>query len=125
MTTEDNQQPVDENALIAERRAKLAALREKGVAFPNDFRPTHKAADLHQEFGGFDAETLEAKAVKVSVAGRMMLKRVMGKAAFATVQDASGRNAEGRIQFFITTDAAGADAMAAFKTWDLGDIIAA
>jgi len=125
MTTDDNQTPVDENALIAERRAKLAAIREAGIAFPNDFRPTHKAADLHAEFGGFDAETLEAKAVKVSVAGRMLLKRVMGKAAFATVQDASGKYADGRIQFFITTDAAGADTMAAFKTWDLGDIIAA
>ena len=125
MTTDDTQQPVDENALIAERRAKLAALRANGIAFPNDFRPTHKAADLHQEFGALDNEALEAQAVKVSVAGRMMLKRVMGKAAFATVQDASGRNAEGRIQFFITADAAGAEALAAFKTWDLGDIIAA
>ena len=128
MTTQndDNQQPpVDENALIAERRTKLAAIREKGIAFPNDFRPTHKAADLHQEFGALDNEALEAKAVKVSIAGRMMLKRVMGKAAFATVQDASGRNAEGRIQLFIASDVAGAEALAAFKTYDLGDILGA
>ena len=126
MTTDDNQQPpVDENALIAERRTKLAAIREKGIAFPNDFRPTHKAADLHQAYDEFDNEALEAKAVTVSVAGRMMLKRVMGKAAFATVQDASGRNADGRIQLFIAADVAGADALAAFKTHDLGDILGA
>ncbi len=126
MTTDDNQQPpVDENALIAERRAKLAALREKGVAFPNDFRPTHKAADLHQEFGEFDTETLESKAVKVSVAGRMMLKREMGKLAFATLQDASGQKADGRIQLFISANVAGAEALTAFKTYDLGDILGA
>ena len=125
MTTENTQPPVDENALIAERRAKLAALREHGVAFPNDFQPTHKAADLHAHYAEFDNEALEAKAVKVAVAGRMMLKRVMGKAAFATVQDASGKNADGRIQLFISIDAAGADALAAFKTWDLGDILGA
>jgi lysyl-tRNA synthetase class 2 len=125
MTTDNNQPPVDENALIAERRSKLAALRENGIAFPNDFRPTHKAADLHRELGELDNEALETKAVKVSVAGRMLLKRVMGKAAFATVQDASGKNADGRIQLFITADGAGPEALAAFKTYDLGDIVGA
>src|SRR3546814_14044405 len=77
----------------------LKALREKGVAFPNDFRPQHCAADLHQEFDDLDNEALEAKGIQVTIAGRMMLKRVMGKASFATIQDRSGR-----IQLFISRD---------------------
>jgi lysyl-tRNA synthetase class 2 len=115
----------DENSIIAERRAKLAALREKGVAFPNDFRPTHKAADLHAQYGELTNEQLEAEPIKVSVAGRMMLKRVMGKASFATILDSSGRNAEGRIQLYITNDNAGEETHAAFKHYDLGDILGA
>ena len=115
----------DENQLIAERREKLRALREAqaagaGVAFPNDFKPSHRAAQLHAEHSGTDAETLEAQPVAASVAGRMMLKRVMGKASFATVQDATGR-----IQLYITRDAVGEELYAAFKHWDLGDIEAA
>jgi lysyl-tRNA synthetase class 2 len=115
----------DENQLIAERREKLRALREAqaagaGVAFPNDFKPSHRAAQLHADHGGTDAETLEAQPVAASVAGRMMLKRVMGKASFATVQDATGR-----IQLYITRDAVGEELYAAFKHWDLGDIVAA
>ena len=100
----------DENTIIAERRAKLAAIREKGIAFPNDFRPQHKASDLHEKFGEAERESLESQDVHVVVAGRMMLKRVMGKASFATIQDASGLRADGRIQLYIcplyTTDAA-------------------
>ena len=115
----------DENSIIAERRAKLAALREKGVAFPNDFRPAHKAADLHARYGELTNEQLEAEPIKISVAGRMMLKRVMGKASFATIQDSSGRNAEGRIQLYITNDNAGEETHAAFKHYDLGDILGA
>ena len=76
----------DENTIIAERRSKLAAIREKGVAFPNDFSPQHKAADLHISHGEIEREPLEEQAVHVVVAGRMMLKRVMGKASFATLQ---------------------------------------
>ena len=107
----------DENQLIAERREKLRALREAqaagaGVAFPNDFKPSHRAAQLHAEHSGTDAETLEAQPVAASVAGRMMLKRVMGKASFATVQDATGR-----IQLYITRDAVGEELYAAFKHW--------
>jgi lysyl-tRNA synthetase class 2 len=114
---------VDENQLIAERREKLKALREaqkqgKGVAFPNDFRPDAHAADLHATHGGKDAEQLQADTTAVRVAGRMMLKRVMGKASFATLQDGSGR-----IQIYVTRDALGEDAYAAFKHWDLGDIV--
>jgi lysyl-tRNA synthetase class 2 len=115
----------DENSIIAERRAKLAALREKGVAFPNDFRPAHKAADLHAKYGEMNNEQLEAEPIKVSVAGRMMLKRIMGKASFATIQDSSGRNAEGRIQLYITNDNAGEETHAVFKHYDLGDILGA
>ena len=115
----------DENSIIAERRAKLAALREQGVAFPNDFRPEHKAADLHAQYGALSNEELEEKAVKVSVAGRMMLKRVMGKASFATLQDASGQKADGRIQLYITNDVTGEATHAAFKHYDLGDILGA
>ena len=110
---------LDENKLIAERREKLAALRSRGVAFPNDFKPTHHAADLHLRHGSTPNEDLEPQAVKVAVAGRMMLKRVMGKACFATLQDASGR-----IQLYVTLDAVGADTLADFKGWDLGDIVA-
>jgi lysyl-tRNA synthetase class 2 len=121
----DGTPPVDENAIIAERRAKLAAIREKGVAFPNDFRPQHKAADLHEKYDALDNEALEATPVTVSVAGRMMLKRVMGKASFATLQDASGKKADGRIQLFIATDVVGADVQAAFKHYDIGDILGA
>jgi lysyl-tRNA synthetase class 2 len=127
MTT-DHQQPAvqqDENSIIAERRAKLTAIRNKRVAFPNDFRPTHKAADLHAWHGQESNETLEEKAIHVSVAGRMMLKRVMGKASFATIQDASGKNTDGRIQLYITNDVTGAEAHDEFKHFDLGDILGA
>ena len=118
-------QAQDENSIIAERRAKLAVLREQGVAFPNDFRPEHKAADLHERYGELNNEQLEAQAIKVSVAGRMMLKRVMGKASFATIQDASGRKSDGRVQLYITNDNAGEATHAAFKHYDLGDILGA
>ena len=117
--------PQDENQLIAERRDKLRALREAqaqghGVAFPNDFKPQHHAADLQVQHGAQDAQALEAQPITVCVAGRMMLKRVMGKASFATVQDASGR-----IQLYVTRDALGEELYAAFKHWDLGDILGA
>ena len=108
----------DDNQLITERREKLQALRQGGIAFPNDFKPKHHAADLHHKYGQIPNEELEPLATHVVVAGRMMLKRVMGKACFATLQDGSGR-----IQLYITQDAIGADALAAFKHWDLGDIL--
>ena len=111
---------VDENHIIAERREKLSKLRESGVAFPNDFVPTHLSADLHQQYDGLSKEDLATQAISVKVAGRMVLKRVMGKASFATIQDRSGQ-----IQFYITDDHVGADKHNAFKHWDLGDFIAA
>ncbi|MGV8898235.1 MAG: lysine--tRNA ligase [Burkholderiaceae bacterium] len=118
--------PLDENSIIAERRSKLAAIRTQGIAFPNDFRPQHKAAALHVQYDGEAArEALLTEVVTVVVAGRMMLKRVMGKASFATIQDASGPKADGRIQLYITNDVTGEAEHAAFKHFDLGDILGA
>ena len=111
---------VDENHIIAERREKLAKLREGGIAFPNDFIPTHLAADLHAHYDSLSKEELAAKKIHVKVAGRMVLKRVMGKASFATIQDRSGQ-----IQFYINDEISGADTHGAFKHWDMGDFIAA
>ena len=114
----------DDNKIIAERRAKLAALREKGQPFPNDFVPKHKAADLVEQYGGWTRDELEAEPQAVVLAGRMMLKREAGKkAAFATLQDASGPRADGRIQIYVTLDNTGEEAMEAFRTYDLGDIL--
>ena len=120
----------DENKLVAERRDKLKALRAAqaaggAVAFPNDFKPKDRAAGLHQAHGATEKEAFEADLaagakIAVSVAGRMMLKRVMGKASFATLQDTTGR-----IQIYVVRDDVGEDAYAAFKHWDLGDIVAA
>jgi lysyl-tRNA synthetase class 2 len=110
----------DDNQIISERRAKLAKLRERGPAFPNDFVRTHHAGDLHEKYGGLDRDQIAAANVEVKLAGRMMLKRVMGKASFATVADGSGR-----IQFFVTPEDVGADTYEEFKRWDIGDIVAA
>ncbi|HJV63582.1 MAG TPA: lysine--tRNA ligase [Albitalea sp.] len=110
----------DDNQLIAERREKLAAIRQQGIAFPNDFKPTHQAADLIRKHGAQANEELEPLAVGVKVAGRMMLKRLMGKASFGTLQDGTGR-----IQLFVTKDALGDELYDAFKRWDLGDILGA
>jgi lysyl-tRNA synthetase class 2 len=108
----------EDNKLVEERREKLKALRAKGPAFPNDFRPAHHAGPLAQQYGALDRAALEKAGASVSVAGRMMLKRVMGKASFATLQDGSGR-----IQIYVANDVAGEAAHEAFKHWDLGDIL--
>ncbi|MFT4100698.1 MAG: lysine--tRNA ligase [Burkholderiaceae bacterium] len=110
----------DDSPIIAERRAKLDALREAGVAYPNDFEPAAHAAELIERYGETSREALEAEPVRTSLAGRLMLKRVMGKSTFATLQDSSGR-----LQLFMNDDSVGADAHEAFKHWDLGDIVAA
>ncbi|MCJ0764286.1 lysine--tRNA ligase [Variovorax terrae] len=112
--------PQDENQLIAERREKLKAIRAQGIAFPNDFKPADHAADLLAAHGGKPTEQLAEEGTAATIAGRMMLKRVMGKASFATLQDGSGR-----IQVYVTRDDVGEEAYAAFKHWDLGDIVAA
>jgi len=116
------QASTDDNALIAERRGKLSALRERGIAFPNDFRRGDDAADLQDDYADSDkwtGEALEATGRRVRMAGRLMAKRVMGKAAFAQIQDVSGR-----IQLFLQSTTLG-DRYDAFKGWDVGDIIAA
>jgi lysyl-tRNA synthetase class 2 len=110
----------DTNALIAERREKLAAIRRRGIAFPNDFKPKHHARELLRKWGEVSNEALEPQAVVVRVAGRMMLKRVMGKASFCTLQDGSGR-----IQLRVTIDGVGDAVYEDFKHWDLGDILGA
>ena len=128
MTTENQDQApasaFDENKIMAERRAKLAAIRQQGIAFPNDFVPQHKAADLVETYSGKTREELEAEPVPVVLAGRMMLRREAGKkAAFATLQDSSGPSASGRIQIYVTLDSAGEEAMDALRSYDLGDIL--
>jgi lysyl-tRNA synthetase, class II len=112
--------PPDENQIIAERRTKLGALRATGQAYPNDFGRDALAGDLHARYDALDNAALEPQAMHVAVAGRMMLKRVMGKACFATLQDMSGR-----IQLYVTLDFVGAETLDAFKHWDLGDIVGA
>ncbi len=114
------QAEVDEHALIAQRRAKLAELREQGIAFPNDFRRNVTLGELHAEYGDKDNEALQANPVRVSVAGRMMLKRVMGKLSFAHIQDMSGK-----IQLWVERDALPEGEYQKFKGWDIGDIVGA
>src|ERR1700726_1967172 len=110
---------LDENKLIAERRAKLATLREHAPAFPNDFRRDALAGQLHDSFGERSAEWLEANPTRVTVGGRLMFKPVMGKASFAKLADRTGQ-----IQLFLQQEALDA-AYEAFKGWDAGDILCA
>lgn len=120
--TQNSVPEVDENKIIAERRAKLHALREGGHSYPNTFRREHNAAELHELYGDLSKEALEAaEPVRVKVAGRMMLRRIMGKASFATLQDPTGR-----IQVYVTRDDLPTDFYNnQFKKWDLGDIVGA
>ncbi len=111
---------MEDNKLIAQRREKLAALREQGFQFPNTFRPDALAAELHARHAEDSNEVLETEQRSVAVAGRMMLKRVMGKASFCQIQDRSGR-----LQLFLQRDTLGEDVYKAFKTYDVGDIIGA
>jgi lysyl-tRNA synthetase class 2 len=128
MTSDNNQPaqepggapPEDTNRIVEERRAKLSALRTAGNAFPNDFRRNALAGELHAAHGNKDNAEVEPAALETSVAGRMMLRRVMGKASFATLQDMSGR-----IQLYITRDGVGEQVYESFKHWDLGDILGA
>lgn len=124
-STATNEVAIDENHVIAERREKLRLMREQAAAtqsavFPNDFRPEHKAADLQAKYGEVDKETLDPQEIPAVVAGRMMLKRVMGKASFATIQDSSAR-----IQLYIARDEIGEELYESFKHWDMGDFLGA
>ncbi len=110
----------DEHKLIAQRRQKLAQLREAGIAFPNDFRRDSLAAEIHAEYDDKEAGWFDSNNVRVKVAGRMMGKRVMGKASFAHIQDMSGR-----IQLFVQRDNLPEGRYTHFKSWDMGDIISA
>ena len=110
----------DDNKLIAERRRKLAALRERGNPFPNDFERNAIADELHHLYGGRDNESLQAEDVEVSVAGRMMAKRVMGKASFLKLADRSGQ-----MQVRVERDRLPDGVYADFKKWDVGDILGA
>jgi len=119
MTNQDQQ--IDENKLVAQRREKLKAMREQGNPFPNDFRRNVMSGELHAEYGDREAAELEAASLRVKVAGRLMSRRVMGKASFAHLQDMSGR-----IQLFIQRDLLGAEEYTWFKQGlDIGDIAGA
>ena len=120
MSEENKEQIVDTNQIIEERRRKLAALREKGNPFPNDFRRENLAGQIIADHNEKSKDDLESSPIKVTVAGRMVLKRVMGKASFATIQDMSDR-----IQLYLNNEGVGEDIHADFKHWDLGDIVGA
>ena len=107
-----------DNEIVRRRREQLSALREQGDAYPNDFRRDALAADLRARYGELDQDALEQVEARFSLAGRMMSRRVMGKASFAHLQDSSGR-----IQLFLKRDNLGEDPYGAFKKWDLGDLI--
>ncbi|MEW6612285.1 MAG: lysine--tRNA ligase [Pseudomonadota bacterium] len=109
---------LDSNELVEQRYAKLAERRAAGEAYPNDFRRDALVGDLVARYGELTAEALEAEAIQVCVAGRMLTRRVMGKASFAHIQDMSGR-----MQLFVTRDELGESAYDEFKRLDLGDII--
>jgi lysyl-tRNA synthetase class 2 len=116
-----NNQVQDENKLIAMRREKLGQLRENGNAFPNDFRRDCMVGELHAEYGEKSPEALDEMGLRVIIAGRMMSRRVMGKASFAHLQDMSGR-----MQLFVQRDALEEGVYnEQFKKWDIGDIIGA
>lgn len=116
MTEQDQQ--LDTNELIALRRAKLEALRKKGIAFPNDFKRDALAKVLHSQYGDKTEPELEAQPIQVKLAGRIMTRRLMGKASFVHLQDMSGR-----IQLYVRLDEVGEDVYQNFLEWDLGDII--
>ncbi len=110
----------DENKLIAQRREKLAELRAQGNAYPNDFRRDSMAIDLHDQYAANEKEWFDEHIVTVKVAGRLIAKRIMGKASFARLKDQSSE-----IQLFLQRDALGEDIYNQFKQYDIGDIIGA
>lgn len=111
---------LDENEQINQRKSKLKELREKGNAYPNDFVRDTLAHDVRENYDAFDHDTLEQKHIRVTIAGRMMTRRVMGKASFMHLQDMSGK-----IQLYIARDHLPDGMYEQFKHWDLGDIVGA
>ncbi|MFZ9244899.1 MAG: OB-fold nucleic acid binding domain-containing protein, partial [Burkholderiaceae bacterium] len=119
--TDGSQPAQDENQIMAERRHKLAEIRRAhGQAFPNNVNPSHRAEPLHERYKDHSRETLETEHVQVSLAGRIMLKRVQGKASFLTIADATGR-----FQLYLNDEGVGEDAHQMAKHWDMGDLIEA
>lgn len=110
----------EENSLFTQRRDKLKSLRESGIAFPNDFLPSHQAGALHAEHDGSEKADFDAREIEVSIAGRLMSRRDMGKTTFAGLRDVSGE-----IQLFVNKAAAGEETYDAFGSLDIGDIIGA
>ena len=118
-TSDVREESLDENKLIALRRQKLHELRQSGNAYPTDFRRDALAAELHTACGDKETDELDAEPRRVRVAGRMLAKRIMGKASFVRLRDMSGD-----IQLFLQKNALG-ETYEAFKDWDLGDILGA
>ena len=114
------EEQLDENQIIAIRREKLNQLRQQGIAYPNDFKRDSFAADLHEQYDNTSKEELDPQNIPVKIAGRMMLKRQMGKATFATVQDVSDS-----IQLYLNNKGVSQDILDDFNHWDMGDIIGA
>ncbi len=110
----------DENHIIAERRAKLAEWRAGGKAYPNDFSRENISGKIVELYEAKSGEELDANPVEVKLAGRIMLKRVMGKASFVTIADVGGR-----LQLYVARDKVGEETYAEFKRWDIGDIVGA
>ena len=111
---------LDENQIIALRREKLHNIRKERNAYPNDFKRDSFAADLHTQYGEISKEELDPQGIPVKVAGRMMLKRQMGKASFATIQDVTGQ-----IQLYLNNKGVSQEVLDDFNHWDLGDIVGA
>lgn len=118
--TEQENINIDTSELLAQRRAKLTELRNKGIPFPNDFRRDALASDLHKNYEEKTEPELEANPIQVKVAGRIMTRRLMGKASFVTLQDMSGR-----IQLYVRQDEVGTDTYEQFQEWDMGDLVGA
>ncbi len=108
----------EENEQIVQRKLKLAKLREMGQAYPNNFKRDHLASDLHAAYDQYTEELLAYEAISVKMAGRMMTRRLMGKASFAHIQDMTGQ-----MQIYVTQDNLTEGVYSKFKNWDLGDII--
>ncbi|MDC3359101.1 MAG: lysine--tRNA ligase [Pseudomonadales bacterium] len=114
----DENQVLEESDIVAQRKAKLATLRQQGNAFPNDFRRKHTAVELHDQHGENTKEGLAEEKFETVIAGRVMLRRAMGKASFVTLQDRTGK-----IQAYIRQNDVGEEVYADFSTWDIGDIV--